>query len=128
MVLVEVAHAVTMGRLGPLQPKRMAILPAAMLEIIMGTNSGEMRDAPRLSSLSHSVMSVLMPPMPLPTYTPKRSGSMLPAMPLSDTACIAAATAYWVNRSIRRASPREMPKRSGSKSFTSAATEIFVSE
>ena len=48
MVLVEVAQAVTTGRLGPLQPKRMAMLPAAMLEIIIGTNSGEMRDGPRL--------------------------------------------------------------------------------
>ena len=49
-------------------------------------------------------------------------------MPLSSTACCAAAMAYCVNRSMRRVSPREMPKASGSKSLTSAATEIFVSE
>ncbi len=69
-----------------------------------------------------------MPPIPLPTYTPSRSGATALRMPLSETACPAAATAYWVNRSMRRASPFSMPKASGAKSLTSAATLLLKSD
>ena len=36
MALAPEAQAVTAGMAGPLQPKRMAIMPEAMLAIIMG--------------------------------------------------------------------------------------------
>ena len=41
MAWAEVAQAVTTGRVGPAAPKRMEIMPAAMLEIIMGMMKGE---------------------------------------------------------------------------------------
>src|SRR5215211_9178023 len=48
------------------------------------------------------------------------------AIPLSRTAISEAATAYCVNRSIRRASLRSSPYASGWKSFTSAAMETWI--
>ena len=50
-----------------------------------------------------------------------RSGGRVPFMPLSSTAWVAAAMAYWQNRSYLRTSDFSMYCR-GSKSFTSAAT------
>ena len=69
------------------------MLPAAMLLIIMGTKNGDTRDGPRVSSFSVSFTKVCMPPMPLPTYTPKRSGATAPLRPLWRMACSAAASA-----------------------------------
>ena len=97
MLLVEVAHAVTMPMFGPCALYLIATVPGAMLEIIMGTKKGETLPAPFSMSLVCSVTSVWMPPMPDPMYTPKRSGAMLSAvMTLSSYACVAAATAYCV--------------------------------
>ena len=94
---VPVAQAVTIGRQGPCALWRIAMLPAAMLAIIVGIKRGEILRAPSLRSFSVSRAKVLMPPMPEPTYTPKRSGSIFSPLtkPLLVTAWLAAATAYW---------------------------------
>ena len=64
--------------------------------------------------------------MPEPTYTPKRSSSTLPKMPLSSTACCAAARAYCTNRSVFLKSLFSIYF-SGSKFLTSPATFAFES-
>jgi hypothetical protein len=46
MALVPVAQAVTTELTGPLAPKAMEMLPAAMLLIIMGTKKGLIRRLP----------------------------------------------------------------------------------
>lgn len=66
-VLEEVAQAVTTGSVGPFAAKRMAIVPAAMLEIIIGIKKGDTRLGPRSCSLSVSLTNVVIPPMPDPT-------------------------------------------------------------
>ena len=103
-MFVEVAQAVTAGSVGPFAPKRMAIVPAAIFDIIIGIKKGETRPGPRSLSFSVSLTNVFMPPMPEPTYTPSRSFSMCPDIPLSSTACAAAPMAYWAKRSVRRIS------------------------
>ena len=55
-----------------------------------------------------------------------RSGGKVPLMPLSSTAWVAAAMAYWQNTSNLRRSDFSMYCR-GSKSFTSAATLALCS-
>jgi hypothetical protein len=50
-----------------------------------------------------------MPPTPVAIATPMRSRSEPPPFnPASSSACAAAATAYWVKRSVRRISLRSM--------------------
>ena len=91
-----VVQAVTMARLGPVNPKRIDTWPAIMLMIDAGTKKGEMRRAPR-SLYSLCVASIIgKPPMPEPTITPMRSASSsdksLPVgKPASRTAWIDAA-------------------------------------
>ena len=54
-------------------------------------------------------MRVSMPPTPVAIATPMRSRSGPPPLrPASASACAAAATAYCVNRSVRRISLRSM--------------------
>jgi len=53
-VLAEVAQAVTTGRVGPCAPKRIAMTPAAMLAIIMGTKKGDIFLGPPSRSFPHS--------------------------------------------------------------------------
>ncbi len=98
IVCVEVAQAVTTGRHGPQALLRMAILPAAIFDIMVGMKSGETHFAPSLMSFTVSLTWVLKPPIPEPTYTPRRKGSMFPpssaaTSPDSFIACQAAATA-----------------------------------
>ena len=121
-VLVE--HAETTGKQGPWALKRMAMLPAPMLLMSMGMKWGEMRDTPSSIIVLVCWTKVCMPPMPDPTYTPKRSGAMLaPASsPLSATAWMAAQVAKRLKRSLRRTLPASMPSATGSKSFTLPAT------
>ena len=66
MALLPEAQAVTSGIAGPLQPKRMAIRPEAILAIIIGIKYGETRRGPLSRSLLCSVKKVPMPPMPVP--------------------------------------------------------------
>ncbi len=61
--------------------------------IIIGMNKGETLRGPFSISLPYSVSNVFIPPMPVPNITEKRSGATVPSMPLSSTACCAAATA-----------------------------------
>ena len=64
---VEVAQAVTMSRLGPQALLRMATLPVAMFEIMVGMKSGETHFAPSLIIFSVSLYWVVKPPIPEPT-------------------------------------------------------------
>ena len=122
--MVDVAQAVTTSRQGPLARKRMAICPAAMFDIIVGTMSGETQ-RPVGSSIILAVSRywVSKPPIPEPTYTPSLKGSMLALLssvcsPESSTACIAAAMPYWTNLSCLRTNPLSRPAFSPSKSLT----------
>ena len=93
MALDPEAQAVTAGITDALQSWRIAIRPAAILLIIMGTSSGETRRGPFSSIFVCSFSKVLMPPIPVPKTTAKRSGATVPSTPLSSAACFAAATA-----------------------------------
>ena len=86
MVLAEVEQAVTTGRVGPRQLCLMATWPAAMLAIMEGTMKGETRPGPCLTSFSVLSVVVLMPPMPEPTYTPRRSWSTAPSASRPESA------------------------------------------
>ena len=65
--MIAVALAVTVGRQGPCALYWMAMVPAAMLEIIMGMKSAETRLGPRSLRRLLCSTKVDMPPMPLPT-------------------------------------------------------------
>ena len=75
MAWLPVAHAVTTEEFGPLAPKRIEISPEAMLTISIGMKNGRDPVGPLLDEhlVCHS-RSVVMPPMPEPTSTPKRGG------------------------------------------------------
>ena len=126
MVLVLVAQAETEARHTPRAFCLMAMLPPAMLEIIIGTNSGDTLSGPSSWQMIACLYRVLMPPMPEPAYTPNLSGSMFSPLtsPLCLTASSADATANWVKRSYLLASPAFIPKSAGLKSLTCAATLI----
>src|SRR5690606_5470096 len=120
MALAPEAQAVTRVVLGPRNPNWMAVWPAAMLAIIMGTKNGLTRPGPRSSRTWNCSTRVSIPPMPEPSTTPTCSGSRSAGSSRADSSAIRApATANWVNRSMRRASLRSM-KSVGSKSRTSA--------
>ena len=107
MLLVDVAQAVTTHMFGPCALYLMAAMPDAIFVIIIGTKKGETLPGPFSIIFRCSSISVLTPPMPEPMYTPNRSGATLSAVnPLSSYACVAAAIAYCVNRSVLRTSPR----------------------
>lgn len=93
MALEPEAQAVTAGIAEPRQSWRIAIIPDAIFAIIIGINKGETLRGPFSISLPYSVSNVFIPPIPVPNITEKRSGATVPSMPLSSTACCAAATA-----------------------------------
>ena len=64
--MVPVAQAVVTGRQGPVAPYLMAMVPAAMLAIIMGMKWGDTRRGPFSMSLVCSLSKVSNPPMPEP--------------------------------------------------------------
>ena len=70
-----VAHALETLKPGPCAPRRRAIMPAAALGIIIGTNSGDTSRSPPSMKLRASFSSVIRPPTPVPTMTPRRAGS-----------------------------------------------------
>ncbi len=127
MACALVAQADTGDQLGPLAPKRMLTWPGAILIIICRMKNGEMRSKPFSSARLCCSSKLPMPPMPEPMMTATFSGSYPCGLsvpmgrPLSRIAISLAATAYWVNRSMRRDSRRSIPQASGSKSFTSPA-------
>ena len=94
MLWFEVAQAVTITMFGPLSPYSIEMMPLAMLEIIIGIVKGETRFGPRVMYVVCSFSSVARPPMPLPTITPNRRGSMVEtSRPESVIAILEAATA-----------------------------------
>src|SRR5688500_1937626 len=108
----------------------MEMSPAAMSEMNMGTKNGDTRLGPFSSSRPCCSSKVWMPPIPLPTITPKRSGSTpsrCSSSPASRMACTAVPMANWLKRSVRFTSLRSMYS-PGSKSFTSQAKRTSNSD
>ena len=99
-----VAQAVVVTMFGPLAPVKMDICPGPMLEMSMGIMNGEILLGPASSSLLCQVSSVCRPPSPIPRMTATSSAlSGVMANPASSSSILAAATANWVKRSMRRA-------------------------
>jgi hypothetical protein len=83
----------------------MAMWAEAMLAIIMGMKKGLMRFGPLSRKTLLWASQVSIPPMPVPTRVPTRSGSRaLGSSPESLRASSAAIRAYWTKRSRRRSS------------------------
>jgi len=103
MASLPVAQALTTQWFGPRRVCSMAMRPAAMLLIIIGTKKGEMRRAPFSSRFSTSSTKMLLPPTPVPITTPIRSRASSDrasgSRPASSRACWVTASAYWLKRS-----------------------------
>ncbi len=109
MELVPVAHAVTTLMLFPFKPNWIDTFPAAMLEIVSGTNSGSILPGPFSTSLVWERSIACREPVPEPTATPTRYGSSFSmSMPASSSASFVAATAYWEKGSILLAALKSM--------------------
>ncbi len=94
---VPVAQAVATAMLGPRAPTRMAIMPAALSEIIIGTRKGLTRSGPRSRRTSACSSSVPMPPIPVPIRMPTRSRfDSSTVKPAWANASRVAAVANWV--------------------------------
>ncbi len=119
---LPVAHADDTLKPGPWAPSAIAIMPAAALGIIIGTNSGDTARTPPVSgswNLRHSFSSVSSPPTPVPISTARRSGSTSPGRPASAVACAAAAhrqlrVAVGATRILRRHRDRRIEVRARS--------------
>ena len=84
---LPVAHAVTTEEFGPLAPKRMDTRPEAMLMMSMGITKGDTRSRPFSIRACSPSRSVVIPPMPEPMSTPRRSPStVFVSSPASSTA------------------------------------------
>ncbi len=97
------AHAVEMHSAGPVNPKRIEIIPAAAFGIIMGTKNGLTRLAPRSRKVASLISMVSRPPTPVAAMTAQRLGSA-PSSPASASASAAAPNPSCVKRSTRRTS------------------------
>jgi len=96
---------VTTDEFGPFAPKRIEMRPEAMLMMSIGMKKGETRSGPLSSRVLCVSSSVVMPPMPEPTRTPKRVRSTRSTFsPASSTAIAAQAIAYLRNGSNLRSS------------------------
>jgi hypothetical protein len=100
--MFEAAHAVHSESSGPLVPSSIETQPAARLGMIWTIENGLTRSGPRSSSTWMHDSKDLRPPMPVATAAPIRSGSAAMSSPASASACLAAASARCVKRSIRR--------------------------
>ena len=128
----EVAHAVTMSRQGPCAKFFMAMWPAAMLLIIEGMNIGEIHcplGSSTILAISRNMIS--NPPIPEPTYTPRRKGSMLAPSPwlqspASSIAWCAAATPYWVNMPCLRTKALIFPAMCAGRSEVSYSVMVSI--
>ena len=124
MAWLPVAHAVTTDEFGPLAPNRIEMSPEAMLMMSIGMKKGETRSGPFAFRTSWLSSSVVMPPMPEPTSTPKRLLSTRSTLsPASSTAMAAQATAYFRYGSSFRSSFLSMYL-SGSKPLSSPAMRV----
>ena len=121
------AQAVQVVLSGPLVPSSSETCAAPMLGIIIGTSSGLVRSGPWCSSLSVSTCRVCRPPTPLAMTAPVRSASAEGLKPASSLAILAAATAYLLKRSSRRALRLSM-KSSATKPWTSAAMRTLYAD
>ena len=121
------AQAVVVHETGPRRPSSIEAWAAPMFGMIIGMKSGDTRSGPRSSQRITWSTNVVSPPMPLPTIAPARGAiRSSTARAASASARRPAATASWLNRSIRRAARRSM-KSPGAKSFTSQAMVVSVS-
>ena len=111
----------TAGIALPLQSCLIAIIPAAIFPIIIGIKREETLLGPFSKSFVCSTSKVPIPPIPVPNITPNFSGSTFPSIPLSSTACAAAATASCAYLSVLNISFTSRYS-FGSKPFTSAAS------
>ena len=68
-----VAHADTVVKFGPVMPKLIAIWPAPVFGMPIGTRNGLMRSGPRSTFAVMPSTSVPTPPRPVPRITPVRS-------------------------------------------------------
>ena len=80
-----------MHRLGPVNPRRMAMWPLAALAMSAGTMNGETRPGPFSSRTLCWMSSVWMPPIPVAKTTPARSAGTS-GRPASSHASAADAT------------------------------------
>ena len=69
------AHAETIPHTCPRSPWRIDSAAAPALLIMSGTASGETRSGPCSSKVTWLASSVPMPPMPVPSTQPTRSGA-----------------------------------------------------
>ena len=122
MELVPVAHAVTISVHFPSRPNCIATLPAAILEIIIGTIITLTLFALPSNTFLCSFSMVATPPRPFPIQVPILVlSSFSRSRPASFIASPVAAIAYWQNGSIRLAAFGSIYC-FGSKFFTSAAS------
>ncbi len=92
--------------------------------MMAGMKNGLTLRTPRSMRVLCVSSMVSRPPIPEPTIAPIRCGSSLStSRPESFTAMSAAASANWMNRSLRRTSLRSM-NFSGSKPLTSPAIRV----
>ena len=90
-------------RSGPFVPSSIETQAAAMLGMICTIENGFARSGPRSTSTWMQFSNDLRPPIPVATAAPMRSGAAAMEIPVSASACVAAASASWEKRSIRRA-------------------------
>ena len=103
----------------------MATVQAAMLTMVLGTAKALPFRGPFLKNDVYCSSSTSNPPAPEPTTQPMRAGSSLAmSRPACSTASIAAYTANWEKRAMRRDCFLEM-RFSGSKSLTSQAISLW---
>src|SRR5262245_169993 len=121
---LPVAQAVTTAEFGPLAPNRIEISPEAMFTISIGMKNGDTRSGPLALRTSWESSSVVIPPMPEPTRTPKRVPSIWSTFrSASSTAITAPAMAYFRYGSSLRSSFLSMYL-SGSKPLSSPAMRV----
>jgi hypothetical protein len=91
------AQAVLTAKLGPSQPWRSARLPAAELNITMGTVKAEIAPGPSLCRRPICSSWVAIPPIVVPTMQPTRSGEY--GVPFGPQ--MASASASWTAAAAR---------------------------
>ena len=96
MAWAPLEHALTMAKLGPLAPRSMATIPAAMSAIIVGTVKGQTRRHPFSWRARVSFSMTSSPPTPEETMTATSSASAAMSNPLSAAASRAATTPSWI--------------------------------
>ena len=102
IAMFEAAHAVHSESSGPFVPSSIDTQPAARFGMIWTIENGLTRSGPRWSRTWMHASNDLRPPMPVATAAPTRSASAAMSSPASVSAWRAAASARWVNRSMRR--------------------------